>query len=481
MAPSPPPVADPAQIGAVFDDDVLPALCSYVKIPCLSPAFDPEWESAGHLRAAAGDLAQWCATRPVHGLTDGTVEVLGAPGRTPLLVVDLPAIGAVEGTVLLYGHLDKQPPLGTWSEGLGPFEPVRRGDLLYGRGTADDGYAVFAALTALEVLGAAPRPRVVVLIEASEESGSPDLGAPLAELGPRLGRPDLVVCLDSGCLSYDRLWRTTSLRGCLIVTLRVDVLDAGVHSGLAGGVVPSSFRLLRRLLSRIEDERTGDLLLPELRAEVPPGPLAEARAVAAEVPDAAARDLPVVAGLSLGGSDPADRLLARSWRASLSVTGIDGVPAIADGGNVLRPFTAAKLSIRTPPNVDADAAALAVEAALGADPPEGARVAVKVEAAAPGWVAPDPARWVEDALDRASHAAFGRPAAAYGEGGTIPFLSVLGSRFPDAQMVALGVLGPGSNAHGPDECLHLPTAEAVSLAVAELVAAAADRAPGGRR
>ena len=321
-----------------------------------------------------------------------------------------------------------------------------------------------------------PLPRVVVLIEASEESGSPDLPAHLEALSGRIGRPDLVVCLDSGCLTYDRLWRTSSLRGNVVVTVRVDVLTEGVHSGLAGGLVPSSFRILRRLLSRIEDERTGEILLPELRAEVPAEVRQQLRSVAEELPGVATEDLPVVDGLVLAGADAAERLVDRSWSTALALTGMDGVPSVRDGGNVLRPFTEAKCSVRIPPTVDATKAADALVAALTTDPPEGARVTAEMESAADGWLAPKPAPWVAGALDRASVASFGRASSTYAEGGSIPFLAALAEQFPGIQLVATGVLGPHSNAHGPNECLHLPMAKAVTLAVAELVAAMPDDA-----
>jgi acetylornithine deacetylase/succinyl-diaminopimelate desuccinylase-like protein len=352
---------------------------------------------------------------------------------------------------------------------------VRDGDLLYGRGTADDGYSVFAAMTALERLVAlgSPRPRVVVLIEASEESGSPDLPAHLDALAPRIGRPDLVICLDSGCLTYDRLWVTTSLRGNLVATVRVDVLTEGVHSGMAGAVVPSSFRVLRRLLDRIENPDTGEILLDALRAEVPESHRRNAAEVAEELGDVVRDGLPTVDGLQLAGVDAADRLLRRSWGAALAVTGMDGLPTPRDAGNVLRPFTTARLSLRLPPTVDATSAAGALVDALTTDPPDGARVSVELETPADGWVAPEPAPWVRQALETASEQCFGTPPGAYGEGGTIPFLAELGRRFPGVQLVATGVLGPHSNAHGPNEFLHLPMARAVSVAACELFAAAA--------
>ena len=461
-----------------WEQDVLPALFSYAAIPCLSPAFDEHWETAGHLAEAASLMAAWSRTRGIDGLS---AQVVGKAGRTPLLLLDAPSTCGRDGTVLVYGHLDKQPPLGEWREGLGPFAPAREGDRLYGRGTADDGYALFAATTAIELLDEAgvPRPRVVVLVEASEESGSPDLPAHLDDLGARLGDPALVVCLDSGCLGYDRLWLTSSLRGNLLATVCVQVLTEGVHSGSAGGVVPTSFRLLRLLLDRLEDARTGEVRLAALHADMPdePSPLGtsavpdEPVSKAAPVWDAT-EVFPVVPGLVLDGASDQERLLRRAWAPAMAITGMDGIPAVRDGGNVLRPFTTAKISIRLPPSVNAAQAAEAVSAALLTDPPSGAAVRVHLETPAPGWVAPPLAPWVAEAFTRASEEVFGAPPGTFGEGGTIPFLAMLGERFPGVPLVATGVLGPGSNAHGPNEFLHLPMAEAVTVAAARLIEAA---------
>ena len=444
----------------------MPALVRYGAIRCLSPAFDPDWEESGQLLAAARLLADWCRDRKVAGLD---ADVLAPPGRTPLLVVDAPATGGAGGTVVVYGHLDKQPPLGEWRRGLGPYAPVLDGDRLYGRGMADDGYAAFAACLALEELDRAgrPRPRVVVLVEASEESGSPDLPACLDEVAGRLGRPDLVVCLDSGCLTYDRLWLTTSLRGNLVATVHVQVLTEGVHSGGAGGIVPTSFRILRRLLDRVEDAATGEILLPELHADVP----ASARP-ASGAPWRAAEVLPIVPGLDLAGGSDEERLVRRGWAPALTVTGMDGVPSVREGGNVLRPSTTAKISLRLPPTVDAGRAGEALTAALTTDTPEGAAVSVEMETPATGWAAPPLEPWAADAFGGASLEIFGEPVGTLAEGGTIPFLAMLGERWPGTPLVATGVLGPGSNAHGPNEFLHLPMAAAVTAATARLIEAA---------
>jgi acetylornithine deacetylase/succinyl-diaminopimelate desuccinylase-like protein len=444
-------------IDAAWEERVLPALAAYTRIECLSPAFDPDWAQRGALLEAAELLRQWTLEQDA-GLA---TEIVQLPGRTPVLLIDNGGSGE---PILIYGHMDKQPPLGEWRAGLSPFEPVREGDRLYGRGTGDDGYALFAAVTGL-LAADGGRGRVVILIEASEESGSPDLSAYVEHLGERIGRPTLVICLDSGALSYDRLWLTSSLRGNLVVSVRVDVLTEGVHSGAGGGVVPSSFRILRRILSRIEDETTGEILLPELRgAGIPDDQRAELVAVAAEFPDST---LPAVDGLHLFGHSAADRLIAKAWLPALEVTGMDGLPAVRDGGNVLRPYTTAKFSLRLPPDVDAEVAADALIGAITTD--EGAHVTIDLETPASGWVSPPLSDDVSATLSRVSQERFGRPHGSLGEGGTIPFLADLQRGFPGTQIVATGVLGPHSNAHGPNEFLHLPMAKAVTHAVAELL------------
>jgi len=394
--------------------------------------------------------------------------------------VDVPASHPdIDGTVLIYGHYDKQPPFDGWSEGRGPWTPVIEGDRLYARGVADDGYALPSALLAIEaVLAAGGRHgRCLVMAEGSEESGSPHLPAVLDRLAERIGTPDVVVALDSSSPTYDRLWITTSLRGMIAGTLTVRVLEHGVHSGLAGAVVPSSFRLARLLLDRIEDAATGDLLLPELRAEPPARAVVAARALAQALAETGmeAVPFPVLDGLVVQGADPAQRALRTAWLGSLAVVGAAGLPPVEDAGMVLRPATALRLALRLPPTCDAAVAAAAVRRAFTTDPPHRASVQWEEAAAVNGWAAPPLAPWLVAALDEASRACFGQPSGQIGEGGTIPFMGWLAARFPDAQILAAGVLGPGSNAHGPDESLHIPTAERVTASVAMVLDAHARR------
>lgn len=469
-------------VGAAWDGHVRDTLCDYIRIPNVSPAYDPQWAENGHMDRAVQLIRDWCGQRAADTLAGATVELHELPERTPLLLVDIPAFEGPspkrtpnatkdsEDLVLLYGHLDKQPPFDGWREGLDPWEPVIDGDRLYGRGGADDGYAVFAALTAIEAVRASggSHPRCLVLIEASEESGSLDLPAHLEALGDRLGTPSLVIGLDSGCGDWDHLWVTTSLRGLIDLVLRVDILTEGVHSGNAGGIVPSSFRILRRLLDRIEDPETGAMSVPELAVDIPALRGAQAAETATDLGKQVAQ-FPFVPGASGRHKSVEDAILARTWGAALEVVGLEGAPEPAAAGNTLRPFTTAKLSIRVPPTTDPQAAAASIVKRLQEAPPYGASVTVTPGMAEPGWHAPPEPPWLAKALNEAAVTAFGTPPRAMGEGGTIPFMGMLGRSFPDAAFVVTGVLGPGSNAHGPNEMLHLPTARRLTAAVAHLL------------
>ena len=449
----------------IWDGEIVPALYEYIRIPNKSPAYDPRWQR--NMDRAVALIEGWCRKQPVAGLS---VEVLRLENRTPVIFMEVPGKGSE--TVLLYGHLDKQPEMSGWRQGLSPWSPLREGDKLYGRGGADDGYATFASLAALRLVQQQnlPHARCVVLIEACEESGSTDLPAYMAHLAPRIGKPSLVVCLDSGCGNYEQLWMTTSLRGMVSGNLRVEILNEGVHSGDASGIVPESFRILRQLLSRIDDEQTGKVKLDALQVQIPQERLKQARLTAEVLGDEVWNKFPFVQGARPVVSDKVEMILNRSWRPALAITGIEGLPALGSAGNVLRPFTACKISLRIPPRVDPAVATRAVKEALEKDPPSGARVTFEGEKASIGWDAPPLAQWLASSVDRASRSFFGKPPMALGEGGSIPFMGMLGEKFPEAQFLITGVLGPGSNAHGPNEFLHLPTGVRLTACVASVIA-----------
>ncbi len=449
-------------VDRTWDQSVLPALNDYIKIPNRSPAFDPQWQKNGHMDRAVELIRGWCAAQPIEGLH---VEVVRLPDRTPLIFMEVPGQG--DDTVLLYGHLDKQPEMVGWLEGLGPWQPVRRGDKLYGRGGADDGYAAFASLTAIAAVREqrVPHARCVVLIEACEESGSYDLPFYIDALAARIGDPSLVICLDSGCGNYDQLWCTTSLRGIVAGDLTVEILTEGVHSGDASGIVPSSFRIARQLLDRIDDPKTGQVVR-DFHVDIPKQRLEQAGACAEVLGPSLYERFPWVPGAGPVTVDRAELVLNRTWRPTLSVIGAAGLPALENAGNVLRPRTTLKLSLRVPPTMDAPRAGERLRAILTADPPYGAKVTFTLDKGGAGWNAPALAPWLEQAAERASQAFFGRPATYMGEGGTIPFMGMLGAKYPRAQFMITGVLGPQSNAHGPNEFLHVPTGKRITSCMA---------------
>ena len=467
------------QISAQWDGDIVRRLCDYIAVPAKSPGFDPDWAAQGFIDRVVTDAAQWVEAQKVPGLT---LEVVRLAGRTPVIFFDIAGtkVGAAQ-TVLMYGHLDKQPEFTGWRSDLGPWQPKYEDGKLYGRGGADDGYAVYAAIAAVQALKSQklPHPRIVGLIETSEESGSPDLLPYIDALRPRLGDVGLVVCLDSGAGNYEQLWLTTSLRGMAGGTLKVEVLTEGVHSGDASGLVPSSFRVMRQVLDRLEDSATGRLLPASFHCAIPAERVAQARATAAILGEQLFKNYPWV-HYDCGGreqsvlpmtGDGAEALLNRTWRPTLSVIGAEGFPPPRDAGNVLRPYTAFKLSLRLPPLVDAAQAAQEMKRILEDNAPYQARVTFDPhEGAATGWDAPASAPWFEQALQAASQAHFGAPCGYIGQGGTIPLMNQLSEGFPTAQMMVCGVLGPKSNAHGPNEFLHVPYAKKLTAAVAEVIA-----------
>lgn len=461
-----------------WDDQVIPSLQEYIKIPNKSPAFDSDWEAAGHMHEAVTMLE-----RDAQGfsISNASIQVVELPHRTPLLLIDIPATHDCAGNILCYGHYDKQPEFTGWHEGLEPWKPVIRNGRLYGRGGADDGYAMYATLAAIAALEDQhiPHPRCCVLIEGCEESGSFDLPYYIDELRDVIGAPDLLVCLDAECGNYDQLWLTTSLRGLVSGTLNVQVLEEGIHSGGAGGIVPSSFRLLRAVMERVENSESGELI-DALHGQIPPHIYDEVKLAADTLGDTVINRYPWHGDTQPTEDTLANLLLRNSWYPSLATVGLGGAPNPDAAGNTLRPGTSAKLVFRLPPNVEAKYAASALTDTLENNAPNSATVSFAVDAAESGWFAKKLNHTLVQSLERASRATFGAPMRQMGCGGTIPFMAMLGEQFPDCQFVVTGVLGPHSNAHGPNEFLDIQTGKNVTASVAMLIGDIAETTTEGR-
>jgi len=453
-------------VNTFWDEKIIPVLTEYIKIPNKSPSFDPEWEKHGHMDKVLNLALDWANENKPEG---STVTTERTPGRTPIIMVDVP--GTKDGNILMYGHLDKQPEMDGWADGLGPWTPVLKNDKLYGRGGADDGYALFASISSIHALKdqGLDHPRILVLIEFSEESGSPDLPHYMDLCSDKIGTPDLVVCLDSGAGDYNRFWTTTSLRGLIGLSMKVEVLSEGVHSGGASGHVPSSFRIARQLLSKLEDETTGEILLDRLHTEIPEHRIKETQTLVSILGDEVVKEFPWKDKMRPSTDDKIEGVLRRTWKPALSIVGSDGLPPTANAGNVLRPYTTLQLSMRIPPMVDAQEAKSAIENALNENIPYGATVKLDFEEAADGWNAPETSPWLLDAIEKASKQYFRQPPCSISEGGTIPFMAMLGEQFPRAQFVITGVLGPKSNAHGPNEFLHIPFAKKLTCCIGSIL------------
>ena len=462
------------EISSNFDKSVVPALVEYIKIPNLSPSFnggkfdEPETEQVIDL------FSQWVRDQ---NIPDLSLEVRRLPNRTPLMYMEVPASPDYKGSdaVLLYGHLDKQPPFEGWLPGTGPYTPVIKDGRLYGRGGADDGYAIFGSLEAIKAIQSQKlsHSKFVILIEACEESGSPDLPAHLASLiaEQKVKDVSLVVCLDSGAGSYDAFYMTTSIRGMFMTTLTVSTLTEGVHSGGGGNICADSFRVIRQLLSSIEDEATGELI-PELQVQIPPRRIVQNKDTVVRLGKRVYEGFPLVTGIPMEPRDDLETLsLNRGWRASLTVTGIDGLPSIAKAGNVLRPSTSVKLSIRLPPTYDHTKAFEIIKAKFASVLPATAKMDLTPPVTAKGWDAPASQPWLDQAVESAGAALFqgAKPGYIF-EGGSIPFLGMLQDMFPLAQFCVTGVLGPHSNAHGPNEFLDIDYCKRVVACVAAVLA-----------
>ena len=450
-----------------FEENILPGLKDFVRIDNLSPDFDPEWENNGKAEKAGFHLVNWAINQGVKGIKG---ELIKEKGKTPLVFIEIAPQG-IDKTVLLYGHFDKQPPLGEWDEGLAPTKPVIKDGLLYGRGAADDGYALFAIVESIKLiqLQNAKHGRIVVTIESGEESGSPDLVYYLKKLKDRIGNPDLMICMDSGCKDYNALWLTTSLRGVFLFELEVECLKESVHSGTGSGIAPDSFTVMRQLLDRLDDSKTSKVLAP-FSVEIPQYRIDDAKKLADYEKEKTVTEIvKLLDGVKPLTDDYKEIILNNTWRPTVVVTGMSGFPAAEGAGNVLRAKTKAKISVRLPPTFDYTKCEGIVKEILLKDVPYNSKVNLKIIGGGNGWAAKDMHPSLKKSFSESSKTLFGKDYYNCGEGGSIPFIAELGELYPKCEILVTGVLGPGSNAHCLNECLNLDYTTKMIVALAHSV------------
>ncbi len=436
-----------------FNENILPGLEEFVRIDNLSPDFDPKWETNGKAEKAGNHLVNWAMKQGVKGLK---AELYKEKGRTPLVFIEIDAQGS-DKNVLLYGHFDKQPPLGKWDEGLHPNKPVKKNGLLYGRGAADDGYALFAIVESIKLIQMqnGKHGRIVITIESGEESGSPDLVYYLKTLKDRIGNPNLMICMDSGCKDYSSIWLTTSLRGIAVVEFEVECLKESVHSGTGSGIAPDSFTVMRILLDRLDDSKTSKVIAP-LSVEIPKYRIEDAQKLAEYQKEKAVTELVNLSeGVKPLTEDYKEIILNNTWRPTVVVTGITGFPPAEGAGNVLRAKTKAKISVRLPPTFNGKDAEKVLVDILTKDPPYNSKVTINSIFSGNGWAAKDMHVSLKKSFSESSKFLFGKDYYNSGEGGSIPFIAELAELYPKCEIVVTGVLGPGSNAHCLNECLNL--------------------------
>ena len=459
-------------IERAWKEEAFQGLSDFVRLPALSPDFDPNGDTNGFLRQALEEAASWGKKL----FPNGTFEILAKPGITPVLYIDIP--GTRAGLpVVFYGHFDKQPEAGVWSEGLAPFTPVLRGDRLYGRGTADDGYSFYAALTAVRALSDAGHtyPRICGFFETCEESGSGDLPFYLAELAERTGQPALLCILDLGVQDKSRLWRTQSLRGVVTFTLRVEVLKTGVHSGASSGIVPSSFAVMRMLLDRLEDPTTGSVRVKSMHVPKPERHMAALTRLASLQGDAIWSRFPYAGSTEPRSRNPLTLLLKNAWEPTLSVLGAEGLPPLAAASALLRPATALKLSFRIPPGVDPEKAAREAVELVTTNVPSNALVTVENLHAEAGFEAPEGAEWLDDVWMSTSRELFGADAENVFDGATIGILPCFARAFDGCPFLLTGVLGAEDNAHAPNESISICYLTKLTRALARVINAVPEK------
>lgn len=437
-----------------FTNNALPSFKTFLTIENCTPAYDPDWDKNGLLKSAASHLKAYALkSSGVQGLN----AILSSDeGKTPFLLVTVDSTSGDGKSILLYGHFDKQPPNSGWSQGLGPYLPVEKDGYLYGRGSADDGYAFYAMLTIIKALQNfnIPHPKFVIILEGSEESGSIDLPIYIEEYQQFIGQPDLILALDSGIIDYNRIWLTSSLRGVVSCDLTVKTLTKGVHSGKGSGIAPESFMIIRKLLSKLEDYNDQSRM-KDFEVEIPDSEKTKISKAVEVMGDDWCSKIPILPGMKLLGDTPTDRLINWTWKPALTVAGARGIPNVKDAGNVLRPYTTLYLSIRTPPTFDGILNGKKILEDITNQTPFNSTVLIENYEAFNGSLIKEPSDNLKSQIDNLAKNYISGGMAQIPVGISIPFTTIFSQYFPKSQILVTGCAGVDSNAHGPNERLNL--------------------------
>ena len=452
-----------------FESSIIPALSDYIKIDNLSPEYDPEWKTNGKLEKAAQHIIDWASKQNIKGLK---AQILKEENRSPMVYIQIPATSDdIKKTILLYAHFDKQPHMTGWREGLGPLKPVIQDGYLYGRGASDDGYASFTIVESIKAIQeqGGKHGKIFITIEGGEESGSPDLMYYLNKIAEDMGKPDFMICMDSGCIDYNTLWITTSLRGIAKVELTVEVLKESVHSGTGSGIAPDSFTIMRQLLDRLEDSKTSKVV-DDLQVQIPDYRIEDAKKLAEYQKEKIVEEhVKLLDGVKPLNDDYTEVILNNTWRAMLTVVGMTGFPPAEGAGNVLRAKTKCNISMRLPPTYDAKKAIEVLGDIHTKDKLLDAKITAHSSHFGNGFASKNFSEKVKNSFSASSKRLFGKDFYCFGEGGSIPFISELGKQYPECEILVTGVLGPNTNAHCPNEALNLKYTESMIVALAHLI------------
>ena len=453
-------------IEKMFTYNMIPNLMNFIRIPNLSPAYDYEWNTNGLLLKAANLIIAYAKSLEIK---NAQINLIQDKGYSPLIFIEIPASRPNDNrTVLLYAHFDKQPHGTGWDDDKGPTKPVIQNGRLYGRGSADDGYASFSMLTAIKACQEhnCPLPRICLIFEGAEESTDEHLTYYFNKLLPIIGENVIAfIPLDSGCADYDRLWITNSLRGVCDYEINIQTLDNNISFGPeASGRIAENLFILRKAIDAVMDTSTGDVKIEEFYVKDIPEEIQEEMDKEIEiVGEQFFKEIPLYEGVKPLKTDIKEAMINNRWKPTCSILGIDNCPKIEDNGFGVKKSITVKMSMRLPPGIDSHAALEALKKVVKENIYFDAKVKFLSAEVADGWKLTNFSEKTKNVLNKASKEYFGNELVFKGMGGSIPFITYFQTKYPNADVICTGILGADCFEHGPNENLHLEACKKMIL------------------